>query len=205
MTREDRPLLESSGLGVLSALGEEIGRPGLKETPSRFARAMLAALHYRTDDELKEQMTIFSDGAEKCDEMVVQRGITFYSFCEHHILPFFGTVDIGYIPNGRIIGLSKFVRIVRHFAGRLQVQERLTTDIAHFLNRALMWDKPIPGMERVTSKIVPVGVGVVVRARHLCMEMRGVREFGAETTTSCLLGAMKKDGRARQEFMGLSA
>ena len=130
----------------------------------------------------------FEDGAERYDEMVIDHDIPIYSHCEHHLAPFFGKAHIAYIPNGRIVGLSKLARVAKAFAQRLQVQERLTSQIAHALHEALE----------------PVGVGVVLECRHLCMESRGACVPGTMTTTSCLLGAMKDVPSARAEFLRLT-
>lgn len=182
-----RELLREACNTLLDAIGESPGREGLIDTPARFAKAWE---HWSSGyaSNPYEVLKAFEDGAEGCDEMVVQRDIPFYSHCEHHLAPFFGTVDIAYIPNGRVIGLSKFKRLVDVYALRLQVQERLTTRIAEAL------------MEVVGAK----GVGVIVRARHLCMESRGVRTAGTHTVTSKLLGVLYEDTRARSEFLALT-
>jgi GTP cyclohydrolase I len=131
-----------------------------------------------------EVTTFPSDGY---DEMVVVRDISFYSVCEHHLLPFHGTADVAYIPNKRIVGLSKIPRIVEHFSRRLQNQERITRQVA----------------DAITEYVEPWGVGVVLRARHMCMEMRGVKQQ-AETVTSHLLGSFRQDDKQRAEFLALS-
>jgi GTP cyclohydrolase I len=123
---------------------------------------------------------------QEYDEMVAVRDIPFYSLCEHHLLPFFGTCHVAYVPAGRVVGLSKIPRLVEVFAHRLQLQERMTREIA----------------EALASTVRPAGVGVVVEARHLCMEMRGVESSGS-TVTSCLLGAFRDDARTRNEFLEL--
>lgn len=172
---------------MLRALDPEANRAGLADTPTRVAKAW----HYWTSGhgmDPAEVLRTFEDGAERVDEMVLQTGIPFYSHCEHHLAPFFGTVAIGYLPAGRVVGLSKLKRLVDVFALRLQVQERLTQQIAHAL----------------AEHLAPRGVGVVVRARHLCMESRGVRTCGSATTTSCLLGVMRDDPSARAEFLNLA-
>jgi len=122
------------------------------------------------------------------DEMVVVKDIAFYSLCEHHMLPFFGSVHVGYLPKGKVIGLSKIPRLVEVFSHRLQIQEQLTREIAEALNVTL----------------APKGVGVVVEARHLCMEMRGVEAPGGHMMTSCMLGAFRRDPRTRAEFLELA-
>lgn len=171
---------------LLQFIGENPDREGLRNTPARFIRAWR---EYTSgyDIDPTTLLTVFQDGAERVDEMVLVRDIPIYSHCEHHLAPFFGVAHIGYVPAGKVLGLSKIARVAEVFARRLQVQERLTTQIAHALNDAL----------------VPKGVGVVIECRHLCMEARGVRARGTTTTTSCLLGVMKSDASARAEFMGL--
>jgi GTP cyclohydrolase I len=179
--------IERATRSLLQELDPDPSRQGLKDTPARVAKAW----HYWTSGHSiapSEVLTSFEDGAEQVDEMIVQREIPFYSHCEHHLAPFFGTVDIAYVPNGRVIGLSKFKRLVDVFALRLQVQERMTQQIAHALDDALR----------------PKGVGVIVRARHLCMESRGVKTAGTFTVTSCLLNALR-EGDARAEFLNLAS
>lgn len=160
-------------------------REGLAETPARVAKAWVEWTRgYHQDP--REVLKAFEDGAERYDEMVVVHKIPFYSTCEHHLAPFFGTARIGYIPDGRVVGLSKLPRLLDVFARRLQVQERITTQVADALMDVLM----------------PKGVGVVLTARHLCMESRGVCKQGAETTT-CALRGVFKDGTVRAEFLSL--
>lgn len=173
---------------LLQFIGEDVTREGLHETPDRFLKAWKAYTSgYGTDpvDMLKE----FADGAENYDEMVVVNNIPVYSHCEHHLAPFFGTASVGYIPKGRIVGLSKLARLVDMYARRLQVQERLTQQVALAL----------------FAGVGARGVGVTLRCRHMCMESRGVRTPGAVTVTSAMLGALKDDARARAEFMQLQA
>lgn len=173
-------------LRLLQYIGEDPKREGLRDTPLRFLRAWNAYTEgYQQDP--ADVLKTFEDGAEKVDEMVVVKHIPVYSHCEHHLAPFFGVAHIGYIPDGRVLGLSKFVRLVNIYARRLQVQERLTQQIAHALNEHLK----------------PKGVGVVIECRHMCMESRGVRAASATTSTSCLLGAVKDYAAARAEFMRL--
>jgi len=156
-------------------------REGLKDTPARFARAMV-----ELTTPVEFIPTVFVE--EGADEMVVCLDIAFYSLCEHHLLPFFGVAHIGYVPkNSRIIGLSKIARTVEMFSRRLQVQESMTINIADFLEEHLK----------------PLGVGVVLEAEHLCMTMRGVRKPGATTRTSCLRGYFKDDPDTRSEFLSL--
>lgn len=173
---------------LLQFVGEDVEREGLRETPARFLRAWEAyTAGYAIDpvDMLKE----FGDGAENYDEMVVVNNIPVYSHCEHHLAPFFGTASVGYIPNGKVVGLSKLARLVDIYARRLQVQERLTQQVANALLNAA-------GAR---------GVGVTLRCRHMCMEARGVRTPGSVTVTSSMLGALKDDARARAEFLQLQA
>lgn len=175
---------------TLRAMDPEWEREGLRETPERAAHAFVELTAGYNEDPA-DVLKCFTDGGESYDEMVVVRGVPFYSLCEHHMLPFFGSASIGYIPNtvgNRILGLSKLVRLFRIFAARLQVQERLTYQVAFAL---------------AESELVPEGVGVTVQARHMCMEMRGVHAPGSETVTSCLLGAMRRDPSTRAEFLGL--
>jgi len=168
---------------LLATFGHDIDREGLVRTPDRVARFLTEYLGPR------DPCPITTFDADGMDEMIVVRAVPFYSLCEHHVLPFFGTATVGYVPTNRIVGLSKIPRIVRHFARGLQNQERLAQNVADYLNAALM----------------PKGVGVVLHARHLCMEMRGVAIAGAVTTTSALRGVFIDDGRARREFLDFDA
>lgn len=171
--------------GILESLGEDPTREGLVDTPKRAAKAMLdLTIGYRQDLDTLINNAIFETDN---DEMVIVRDIEFYSLCEHHLLPFVGTAHVGYIPNGKIIGLSKVARIVDLFARRLQVQENLTHQVA----TALM-----EGLE-------PLGVGVVMEARHMCMMMRGVGKQRSSMTTSAMLGMFRNDVRTRTEFLEL--
>lgn len=172
---------------LLQYVGEDPNREGLLETPKRVAKAWLhwcSGYSKRPEDILK----VFEDGAENCDEMVVVKDIPIYSHCEHHLAAIIGTVTIAYIPNGKIVGLSKLSRLADIFARRLQVQERLTNQIA----------------EALVTHLAPKGVGVIVRARHLCMESRGVCQQGHYTITSSLHGVLKTNPDARAEFMALA-
>jgi GTP cyclohydrolase I len=171
---------------LLVELGENPGRPGLRATPDRVARA----LRELTDGYGVKPEEVIADAVfdeQSYDEMVLVRDIPFYSLCEHHMLPFFGQVHVGYLPKGKVIGLSKIPRLVEVFSRRLQIQEQLTRQVAEALNTAL----------------VPRGVGVVVEARHLCMEMRGVETPGGRMVTSCMLGTFRRDPRTRAEFLDL--
>lgn len=178
--------IEDAFTRLLQYVGEDPTRGGLLETPARMAKAWrhwTGGYAQRPEDLLK----VFTDGAEKCDEMVIVKDIPFYSQCEHHLAPFFGTASIGYIPNGNIVGLSKLSRLTDMFARRLQVQERLTNQIA----------------DAIETHLHARGVGVVVRARHLCMESRGVCQQGHHTVTSALRGVMRDQAETRAEFMTL--
>jgi len=170
---------------LLEELGEDPTRQGLKGTPNRVSRA----LRELTDGYSVSVSDVIAGAVfdQDYDEMVLVKDIPFYSLCEHHMLPFFGTCHVGYLPKGRVVGLSKIPRVVGVFAHRLQLQERLTKEIAEALNGALE----------------PKGVGVVVEARHLCMEMRGVQKPGGQMITSCMLGTFRKDPRTRAEFLDL--
>jgi GTP cyclohydrolase I len=167
---------------LLVALGYDLDDEVLRDTPARVAAAYaeLVTPHPFT-------LTTFPN-AEGYDELVLARGIPFHSLCEHHLLPFVGVAHVGYLPGDRIVGLSKLARAVDHFARGLQVQERLTSQIASCLDEGLR----------------PKGVGVVLEAEHLCMSLRGVAKAGTRTVTSALLGAIRHDTRARQEFLALA-
>ena len=170
----------------LELLGEDPTRTGLVRTPYRVSRSM-AWLTRGYEVDLKDAVGqgIFPD---EHDNMIMVRDIELYSLCEHHMLPFFGKAHIAYIPNGRILGLSKLPRIVDMFARRLQVQERLTSEIA----------------EAVDEVVRPSGVGVVIEASHLCMMMRGVEKQNSMTITSALIGSFRDDGKTRDEFLRLA-
>lgn len=183
----DPQLLEAMRL-LLRAGGEDPDREGLLETPGRFLRAWqewTSGYAEHPADILKT----FDDGAAAYDEMVLVRDIPVYSLCEHHLAPFFGVAHVGYLPHGRIVGLSKLNRLVGAFSRRLQVQERLTTQIADTLFDALK----------------PYGVAVMLECRHMCMESRGIRQPGAATVTSAMRGHIKDDAKSRAEFLGLVA
>ena len=172
---------------LLQYVGEDAGRGGLEETPMRVAKAWkFWCSGYGKDP--KDVLKVFEDGADGCDEMVVVKDIPLYSHCEHHMAAIIGTATVAYIPDGKIVGLSKLSRLVDIFARRLQVQERLTNQIADALQDGLQ----------------PKGVGVVVKARHLCMESRGVCQQGHHTITSALRGVMRNDASARAEFLSLA-
>lgn len=172
---------------LIQFVGEDPARGGLLETPQRVARAWRywCSGYYR---EASDILKVFEDGAEKYDEMVIVKDIPIYSKCEHHLADIFGTATIAYVPNGKVVGLSKLSRLADMFARRLQVQERLTSQIADALEKHLQ----------------PEGVGVIIRARHLCMESRGICQQGHHTITSALRGVLKDKPEARAEFMELA-
>ena len=168
---------------LLTRIGEDPNREGLLDTPDRAAKAMeFLTQGYAQNPEQVVGDAIFSS---EMDEMVVVRDIELYSLCEHHLLPFLGRCHVGYLPKGKVIGLSKVARIVDVFARRFQIQENLTTQIAQSL----------------MDLIQPAGVGVVIEARHMCMMMRGVEKQNSEMVTSCLLGAFRDNSQTRSEFL----
>lgn len=173
---------------LLSELGENPDREGLVETPKRVMKAWR---HWTNGYamEAKDVLKTFEDGAEGTDEMVIVSNIPVYSKCEHHLADIFGLAHVGYIPNGRVVGLSKLARVVNIFAQRLQVQERLTNQIA----------------EALDTYLKPLGVGVILQCRHMCMESRGVSTRGTITTTSSLKGALRSNSEARAEFLRLTS
>lgn len=177
--------LETLAEELLVLVGEDTKRQGLVRTPQRVAKAWqdLTSGYGVNVDQLINR-ALFD---ETYSEMVVVRDISFYSLCEHHLLPFFGVCHVAYIPNGKIIGLSKIPKLVKAFSRRLQVQERLTNEVADILMR----------------KVGPLGVGVVMEARHMCMEMRGAESIDSPTVTSSMLGLFRTDGRTRDEFLAL--
>lgn len=178
--------LKGSIRALLEVLEENPEREGLRDTPKRVAKAWkFWTSGYRQDP--RKVLRTFQDGGEAYHEMVVVRDIPFYSHCEHHLAPFFGTATVAYIPHRRIVGLSKIGRLVDIFARRLQVQERLTCQVA----------------DAIWEHLKPKGVGVVVEARHLCMESRGLCKQGHTTTTSALRGEFMSDHRVRNEFLSL--
>ena len=182
----DTQRLERAVREILEAVGEDPSREGLLETPARVAR-MYQEIFSGLEADPKDFLKIFDEGPGH-DELVLVKDIPLYSVCEHHLLPFIGRAHIAYIPkNGRIIGLSKFARIVDCFARRPQLQERLTAQVADFLEKELS----------------PQGVAVIIEAEHLCMTMRGARAAGAMTQTSALRGCMRSDAKTRAEVMAL--
>lgn len=172
---------------IMQFIGEDPEREGLRETPERVTRALLHWFSGYNQDPAAVLKT-FTDGAEGCDEMVVVEEIPFFSHCEHHMAPIFGTAAIGYIPDRRIIGLSKLPRLLEVFARRMQVQERLTNQVA----------------EALMEHLQPRGCGVVIKARHFCMESRGIEKIGSSTVTSALRGVFKTDPSTRSEFLALA-
>jgi GTP cyclohydrolase I len=174
------PLVEQ----LLVGLGEDPAREGLLKTPARVAKSLRDLTGgYHVDIDRLINDALFE---VPYSEMVLVKDIDFYSLCEHHLLPFFGKCHVAYIPDGRVIGLSKIPRLVDAFSRRLQVQERLTSQIA----------------ETILNKIKPLGVAVVMEARHLCMEMRGAHSKNSPTVTSAMVGVFQKDSRTREEFLG---
>jgi GTP cyclohydrolase I len=171
----------------LVALGEDPQRPGLERTPLRVAKSLqFLTRGYSQDVESILNGAIFP--AERADEMVVVRDIEFFSLCEHHLLPFAGKAHVAYLPDGKIVGLSKIPRLLDMYARRLQVQERLTVQLA----------------EAIQAALGAKGVGVILEARHFCMMMRGVQKQDSYTTTSCMLGYFKTDAKTRTEFLALT-
>jgi GTP cyclohydrolase I len=176
MTKPDDIIAE-----LLKHLDKNPDREGLRDTPQRYKKFLDEFLNIEPP-----KVTIFD--SEGYDEMVIQTKIPFYSICEHHLLPFFGYGTIAYIPDEKIVGLSKLARILEYTSHRLQNQERITVQVAEFL----------------TDAIKPKGVGVILEARHLCMEMRGIKKPDTMTTTSCVRGIFKSDPRTRAEFVELA-
>jgi GTP cyclohydrolase I len=181
--RNDR--LKTIVTDLIREIGEDPARKGLLRTPERVA----TAYRYFTDGYDKDVESLLKGAlfAEDYNEMVIVRDIDFYSLCEHHLLPFFGRCHVAYIPNGKIVGLSKLPRVVDVFARRLQVQERMTQQIA----------------DAIQSVLNPLGVGVVCEARHMCMMMRGVQKQNSITTTSAMVGEFSENAKTREEFLRL--
>jgi GTP cyclohydrolase IA len=170
---------------IIEAVGEDPHRDGLRRTPERFEKAFrFLTSGYQQDPEKLLNGAMFT----VCyDQMVLVKDIEFYSLCEHHLLPFFGKCHVAYIPDKKVVGLSKIPRLVNMFARRLQIQERLTNQIAN----------------SIQQKIAPLGVGVVIEGRHLCMAMRGVEKESSQTVTSAMLGSFKDNPKTREEFLAL--
>ena len=182
---KDHKKLKEITKSLLSEIGEDPTRAGLINTPERVAKAWdFFSQGYRANVEEIVNGAIFE---EDCSEMVVVRDIEFFSMCEHHMIPFFGRCHVGYLPNKKIIGLSKIPRIVDAFSQRLQVQERLTSQIA----------------ETLMDILDPIGVGVVMEGRHLCMQMRGVEKQNSFATTSSMLGQFRESPETRSEFLSI--
>ena len=179
--RVDLDAAEAAAAGLLAALGADPGSEHLRETPRRVARAFAELLSRRPF-----AATTFPND-EGYDELVVVQGIPFQSLCMHHLLPFHGVAHVAYLPGERVVGLSKLARVVEYFSRELQIQERLTTQVADWLE----------------LELDPKGAGIVIEAEHLCMSLRGVQKPGARTVTSALRGALKDDPRTRQEFLSL--
>jgi GTP cyclohydrolase I len=180
----DEARIEKAVREILSAVGEDLNRDGLKDTPARVARMygeLLAGMH---DDPNTHISRVFN---ENYDEIVLLRDIPFYSMCEHHLMPFIGSAHVAYLPSGKILGVSKLARIVDCFARRLQTQERLTYQIADCL----------------MSNLKPMGVAVVLEASHSCMTIRGIKKPGSVMVTSAVRGLFRKDPRSRNEIMSL--
>ncbi len=185
LTEEELGDLTQSFRDIIETIGEDAERQGLLKTPARAARAFeFLTQGYRQCVEDVVNEAVFDSDA---NEIVLVKDIELYSMCEHHLLPFTGRAHVAYIPNGKVIGLSKVARIVDVFARRLQIQEQLTTQIADAVMQALH----------------PTGVAVVIEAKHLCMMMRGVEKQNSVMTSSCLLGSFKEDARTRSEFLAL--
>ena len=181
----DAPEIQAAVTRILQAIGEDPKREGLQRTPERVARMYAELLSgYHIDPKAVINDAVFE---VKYDEMVIVRDVEFYSLCEHHLLPFMGRVHVAYIPDGKVLGLSKIPRIVDLFARRLQVQERMTRQIA----------------DLIRDQLHPQGVAVVVEALHLCMMMRGVQKHNARMTTSAMHGAFRSNLATRQEFLAM--
>lgn len=183
--RQERDIVEEHFSRLIESVGEDPTREGLRDTPARAARAF----EYFTQGYEQDPADVVGEAifTSEMDEMVIVRDIELYSLCEHHLLPFLGRCHIGYLPKGKVIGLSKVARVVDVFARRLQIQENLTTEIAQSLS----------------DLIEPAGVGVVIEARHMCMMMRGVQKQNSEMVTSCLLGSFRDNPQTRSEFLSL--
>ena len=178
-------MIEEQIRQILTDIGEDPDREGLLKTPERVRRS----LEYLTRGYKQDVNSVIHDAIfnEDCDDMIIVRDIEFYSMCEHHLLPFFGKCHIGYIPQGKVFGVSKLARLVDVFARRLQIQERMTKQIAG----------------QIMESIMPEGVGVVVEAQHLCMLMRGVQKQNSTMMTSCMLGSFRREQATRLEFLNL--
>jgi len=170
---------------IIKIIGEDPSREGLRKTPERFEKALkyLTSGYHQNLDHILNGATF----SVAYDEMVIVKDIEFFSLCEHHLLPFFGKAHVAYLPDKRVLGLSKIARVVNMFARRLQIQERMTSQIA----------------QAIEEKIAPLGVGVIIEARHLCMQMRGVEKQHGQAVTSAMLGAFRHNKQTRDEFLAL--
>ena len=170
---------------IIKLIGEDTNREGLRKTPERFEKALrfLTSGYHQNIEHVLNGATF----SVAYDEMVVVKDIEFFSLCEHHLLPFFGKAHVAYLPNKRVLGLSKIARLVNMFARRLQIQERMTSQIA----------------DAISEKISPEGVGVIIEARHLCMQMRGVEKQYGQAVTSAMLGSFRHNKQTRDEFLSL--
>ncbi|HWY08864.1 MAG TPA: GTP cyclohydrolase I FolE [Candidatus Acidoferrales bacterium] len=170
---------------VIALIGEDTDREGLRKTPERFEKAIkfLTSGYHQNLDNVLNGATF----SVHYDEMVVVKDIEFFSLCEHHLLPFFGKAHVAYLPSKRVLGLSKIARLVNMYARRLQIQERMTSQIA----------------EAISEKISPEGVGVIIEARHLCMQMRGVEKQHGQAVTSAMVGSFRHNKQTRDEFLSL--
>jgi GTP cyclohydrolase IA len=182
----DKSQIEAAALSIIKAIGEDPNRQGLRDTPRRVAEMYEEIFSGQKKDAMSELAVCFEEGHR---EMVVLKDIPFYSMCEHHFLPFYGVAHVGYIPNkdGRVVGISKIARVVDIFAKRLQMQERMTKQIADTMVNALQ----------------PDGVAVVIEAEHLCMIMRGIKKPGSNVTTSAMRGTFRSKAMTRSEFLAL--
>lgn len=185
ISKENKQIVEESIKKILVAIGEDPSREGLLDTPHRVAKMYDEIFSGYEQDPKAILGTTFSDDAH--EELVLVGPIQYYSHCEHHMVPFFGQAWIGYIPDGKVVGISKLARLVDCFARRLQIQERLTDEVANTIQEVLQ----------------PKGVAVVVKGEHMCMSMRGVKKPGTKTTTSAVRGVFLKEADARAEFLSL--
>jgi len=189
LLHEDKPLDERTVAyhmrEIIKLIGEDANREGLRKTPERFEKALkfLTSGYHQNVEHVLNGATF----SVAYDEMVVVKDIEFFSLCEHHLLPFFGKAHVAYLPNKRVLGLSKIARLVNMFARRLQIQERMTSQIA----------------EAIQERISPEGVGVIIEARHLCMQMRGVEKQHGQAITSAMLGGFRHNKQTRDEFLSL--
>lgn len=184
--KDNHLVIENNVNNILTCIGESSSREGLKDTPKRVAKMYLEVFGGYGQDPKEILSTTFNE--EDHHELVIVRRHQFYSHCEHHMVPFFGTATVGYIPNGRVVGISKLARLVDCFSRRLQIQERLTSQVA----------------DAIWEELDPMGVMVVIEAEHLCMKMRGVKSPCSDTVTSAVRGVFANDPKARAEFLTLA-